>query len=160
MADEKVLAAQKWVNATYANVPGYAKCPEDGSTGWSTMFSLTMALQAELAMAPLVASFGPGTLSELAKRGGIGPNESNVNIKKIIEHALFCKGYWGGDGSGSYGAATDKSVRALKNDAGVDASNGLVQPKIFKALLSMDAYVSVTGGTDTVRAVQRRLNSR
>lgn len=160
MADDKVLAAQKWVNATYANVPGYAKCPEDGRTGWSTMFSLTMALQAELAMAPLVASFGPGTLSELAKRGDIGPNESNVNIKKIIEHALFCKGYWGGDGSGSYGAATDKSVRALKNDAGVDASNGLVQPKIFKALLSMDAYVSVTGGTDTVRAVQRWLNSR
>ncbi|MFI0965769.1 glycoside hydrolase domain-containing protein [Streptomyces sp. NPDC021080] len=160
MADDKVLAAQKWVNATYANIPGYAKCPEDGRTGWSTMFSLTMALQAELGMAPLMASFGPGTLSELAKRGDIGPNESNVNIKKIVEHALFCKGYWGGDGTGSYGAATDKSVRNLKNDAGVDASNGLVPPKIFKALLSMDAYVSITGGTDTVREVQRWLNSR
>ncbi|MFE0509135.1 glycoside hydrolase domain-containing protein [Streptomyces sp. NPDC058964] len=160
MADDKVLAAQKWVNATYANIPGYAKCPEDGRTGWSTMFSLTMALQAELGIAPLVASFGPGTLSTLAARGDIGPGESNVNIKKIVEHALFCKGYWGGDGTGSYGAATDKSVRALKNDAGVDASNGLVQPKIFKALLSMDAYVSITGGTDTVREVQRWLNSR
>lgn len=161
MADEKVLAAQKWVNATYSMVPGYTKCPEDGRTGWSTMFSLTMALQAELTMAPLVASFGPGTLAELAKRGDIGPGEQNVNIKKIVEHALFCKGYWGGDGTGSYGAATDKSVRALKNDAGVDASNGLVSPKVFKALLSMDAYISSpAGGTDTVRAVQRWLNGR
>ncbi|GGP51225.1 glycoside hydrolase domain-containing protein [Streptomyces melanogenes] len=161
MADEKVLAAQKWVNATYSMVPGYTKCPEDGRTGWSTMFSLTMALQAELTMAPLVASFGPGTLAELAKRGDIGPGEQNVNIKKIVEHALFCKGYWGGDGTGSYGAATDKSVRALKNDAGVDASNGLVSPKVFKALLSMDAYISSpTGGTDNVRGVQRWLNGR
>ncbi|MEU4349997.1 glycoside hydrolase domain-containing protein [Streptomyces sp. NPDC023838] len=161
MADEKVLAAQEWVNATYSMVPGYVKCPEDGRTGWSTMFSLTMALQATLGMAPLVASFGPGTLSELAKRGDIGPNEQNVNIKKIVEHALFCKGYWGGDGTGSYGAATDKSVRALKNDAGLDASNGLVSPKVFKALLSMDAYISSpNGGTDTVRAVQRWLNGR
>ncbi|WP_369376762.1 glycoside hydrolase domain-containing protein [Streptomyces sp. cg36] len=160
MADEKVLAAQKWVNATYAAVPGFVKAPEDGRTGWSTMFALTMALQAELGIAPLVASFGPGTLAKLAARPDIGAGESNANIKKIVEHALFCKGYWGGDGSGSYGSATDKSVRALKNDAGIDASNGSVQPKVFKALLSMDAYVSVPGGTDRVRAVQRWLNGR
>ncbi|MFK8908031.1 glycoside hydrolase domain-containing protein [Streptomyces sp. YS-3] len=161
MADEKVLAAQRWVNATYATVPGYARCPEDGRTGWSTMFSLTMALQAELGMAPLVASFGPGTLATLAKRDDIGPSEQNVNIKKIVEHALFCKGYWGGDGTGAYAAVTERSVRALKDDAGIDATNGLVSPKVFKALLSMDAYVSSPlGGTDRVRAVQRWLNGR
>ncbi|PKV87527.1 glycoside hydrolase domain-containing protein [Streptomyces sp. TLI_146] len=160
MADEKVLAAQKWVNSTYAATPGYVRCPEDGRTGWSTMFSLTMALQAELGITPLVASFGPGTLAKLAARPDINANEPNVNIKKIVEHALFCKGYWGGDGTGSYGSATGTSVMALKKDAGVDASNGWVQPKIFKALLSMDAYVSVPGGTDHVREVQRWLNSR
>ncbi|GAA0580106.1 glycoside hydrolase domain-containing protein [Streptomyces crystallinus] len=160
MADEKVLAAQKWVNSTYAATPGYVRCPEDGRTGWSTMFSLTMALQAELGITPLVASFGPGTLAKLAARGDINANEPNVNIKKIVEHALFCKGYWGGDGTGAYGSATGGSVMALKKDAGVDASNGWVQPKIFKALLSMDAYVSVPGGTDRVREVQRWLNSR
>ncbi|MEU5438052.1 glycoside hydrolase domain-containing protein [Streptomyces sp. NPDC020719] len=160
MADDRVLAAQKWVNATYAAVPGYVKCPEDGRTGWSTMFSLTMALQVELGITPLVASFGPGTLAKLAARGDIGANEPNANIKRIVQHALFCKGYWGGDGNGNYDLATAKSVGKLKVDAGIENSDLLVQPKIFKALLTMDAYVSVPGGTDKVREVQRWLNGR
>ncbi|MEV5880764.1 glycoside hydrolase domain-containing protein [Streptomyces sp. NPDC052101] len=160
MADDRVLAAQKWVNATYAAVPGYVRCPEDGRTGWSTMFSLTMALQAELGITPLVAGFGPGTLAKLAARGDIGANEPNANIKRIVQHALFCKGYWGGDGNGNYDLATAKSVGKLKVDAGIENSDLLVQPKIFKALLTMDAYVSVEGGTDKVREVQRWLNGR
>ncbi|MDH6137698.1 peptidoglycan hydrolase-like protein with peptidoglycan-binding domain [Kitasatospora sp. MAA4] len=160
MADEKVLAAQKWVNATYASVPGYTKCPEDGRTGWSTMFSLTMGLQAELGISPVVASFGPGTLAKLAARGDIGSNEPNANIRRIIQHGLFCKGYWGGDGKGTYDALTGQSVAKLKIDAGLDGTNAMMQPKLFKALLTMDAYVMLAGGSDKVREIQRWLNGR
>ncbi|MBV2156553.1 glycoside hydrolase domain-containing protein [Kitasatospora sp. SUK 42] len=160
MADEKVLAAQKWVNATYANTPGYTRCPEDGRTGWSTMFSLTMGLQAELGISPVVASFGDGTLAKLTARGDIGSNEPNVNIRKIIQHALFCKGYWGGDGNGTYDALMGQSVAKLKINAGLDGTNAMVQPKVFKALLTMDAYVVLAGGSEKVRDIQRWLNGR
>ncbi|WP_331741780.1 glycoside hydrolase domain-containing protein [Streptomyces sp. NBC_01006] len=160
MADAKVLAAQQWVNSTYGAVPGYVRCPENGLTGWSTMYALTMGLQHELGIAPVSASFGPTTLARLAARADIAEPEPNANIKKIVGHALFCKGYWGGDGSGVYGPGVGESVMKLKEHAGIDASNGWVQPKVFKALLCMDAYVTVSGGTDRVRTVQRWLNSR
>jgi hypothetical protein len=42
VVDDKVLEAQQWVNATYGGVVGYQRCPEDGNTGWLTMWSLTM----------------------------------------------------------------------------------------------------------------------
>jgi hypothetical protein len=44
VVDAKVLQAQQWVNATYGTVAGYVKCPEDGKTAWSVMYSLTMGL--------------------------------------------------------------------------------------------------------------------
>ncbi|WP_331721106.1 glycoside hydrolase domain-containing protein [Streptomyces sp. NBC_00454] len=161
MTDAKVLAAQQWANSTYGAVPGYARCPEDGQTGWSTMYALTMGLQHELGIAPVSASFGPTTLAKLAERPDISLIEPNLNIKKIVQHALFCKGYWGGDGTGDlWMTGTVESVRKLKEHAGIDATNGAVPPKVFKALLSMDAYVTVSGGTDRVRTVQRWLNSR
>lgn len=160
MADEKVLAAQKWANATYSGVSGYNKCPEDGRTGWSTMFSLTRALQHELGIGTLSDSFGPTTLSKLAARGDIGSKEPNANIRKIVQHALFCKGYWGGDGEGTYDAQTSQAVAKLKIDAGLDATNGMVQPKLFKALLNMDAYVLLAGGNEQVRSIQQWLNGR
>ncbi|MBU5895482.1 hypothetical protein JVW19_26265, partial [Vibrio cholerae O1] len=61
--DTKVLDAQTWVNATYGGVSGYVGCPEDGRTGWSTMNALVMGLQHELGISPVVASFGPTTMS-------------------------------------------------------------------------------------------------
>ncbi|MER7823761.1 glycoside hydrolase domain-containing protein [Streptomyces sp. NPDC096097] len=160
--DEKVLAAQKWVNATYYNkgITQVGLAPEDGKTGWGTMYAFTRALQYELGITPVSNSFGPTTLAKLAARGDIGPGETNVNIRKIVQHALFCKGYWGGDGNGTYALDTSRSVVELKQNAGLDSSNGAVQPKVFKALLSMDAYVLLSGGSEKVREIQRWLNGR
>ncbi|GAA3893980.1 hypothetical protein GCM10023084_53520 [Streptomyces lacrimifluminis] len=56
MADEKVLEAQRWVNRKYSGVNGYTRCAEDGRTGWGTMRALTMGLQHELGISPVVAS--------------------------------------------------------------------------------------------------------
>lgn len=94
MADPKVLEAQQWVNATYRNVPGYVPCPEDGRTGWATMYSLVMGLQHELGISPVVANFGPTTTARFQALGEIGHGwDRNRNIVRILQHGLFCKGY-------------------------------------------------------------------
>ncbi|MCP2267816.1 Peptidoglycan-binding (PGRP) domain of peptidoglycan hydrolases-containing protein [Actinokineospora diospyrosa] len=159
MADVKVLEAQRWVNATYGAVPGYVRCPEDGKTAWSTMFSLTRALQRELGIATLSDSFGPTTLSLLTQRGNVGPGYANANIVRIVQHALFCKGYWGGTTNGVYSQATLTAVTQLKSDMGV-GGDGTLPPKVFKALLTMDAYVLLSGGDEQVRLIQQWLNNR
>ncbi|MFF4244941.1 glycoside hydrolase domain-containing protein [Streptomyces sp. NPDC001822] len=166
MADDKVLEAQQWVNATYGGVSGYARCPEDGRTGWSTMYSLVMGLQHELGISPVVASFGPTTLSKLAALGDIGFGwNGNANIVRIIQHGLFCKGYWGANGYGEFGAVTTEAVDEMRVDMGLpDAGSGIdggvVTPQIFKCILNMDAYVVVAGGTDKIRSIQQWLNGR
>ncbi|WP_158850146.1 glycoside hydrolase domain-containing protein [Saccharothrix deserti] len=160
MVDQKVLEAQQWVNATYGAVPGYTRCAEDGRTGWPTMHSLTRALQHELGITTLSDSFGPTTLAKLTERGPVGPGFADPNIVRIVQHALFCKGYWAGETtSGTYGATTQNAVVRMKADCGVTAA-GVLQPKWFKALLTMDAYILVSGGSTEVRAIQQWLNHR
>ncbi|MFC9678468.1 hypothetical protein [Streptomyces sp. NPDC056948] len=57
-----------------------------------------MGLQHELGISPVVANFGAGTLAKVQALGTIGIGwQKNKNIVKILRHALFCKGYWGGD---------------------------------------------------------------
>ncbi|KDN79348.1 hypothetical protein DF19_28515 [Streptomyces olindensis] len=162
MADEKVLAAQKWVNATYGGVSGYARCPEDGKTGWPVMYSLTMGLQHELGISPVVANFGAGTLAKVQALGTIGIGwQKNKNIVKILRHALFCKGYWGGDtGVASFDSVAAASVDKMKENMGIEQDGGVVQPKVLKAMLNMDAYAVLAGGTDKVRSIQQWLNGR
>ncbi|MER6949565.1 glycoside hydrolase domain-containing protein [Nonomuraea sp. NPDC000554] len=157
--DAKVLEAQKWVNATYGQVSGYKKCAEDGITGWATMYSLTRALQIELGVTPLSDNFGPTTLAKLGALGDIGPNTANKNIIKILQHGLFCKGYWGASQYGVYDGTTHIAVQALLTNAGLNQINS-VQPKGFKAILTMDSYLLVEGGREKVRDVQRWLNGR
>ncbi|MFJ6741623.1 glycoside hydrolase domain-containing protein [Streptomyces sp. NPDC091279] len=161
MADAKVLEAQKWVNATYAAVPGYQTCPEDGNTGWSTMYALTMGLQKELGISPVVANFGDGTVTKLAALGELGSGwAQNTNIIKIIRHGLFCKGYTGGySDTGYYDPDIALAVKHMQDDMGLSQS-GTLQAKVFKALLNMDAYVVTAGGSDEVRSIQQWINGR
>lgn len=160
--DEKILAGQQWVNRTYAKVPGYVPCEENGRTGWATINALTMGLQHELGIDPVVPNFGEGTLAALAARPPVGPGEPNPNLCNIVQHGLFAKGYWGGDGDGVFSAVTATSVARMAGDMGVLAPGEKqdVTPKIFRALLSLDAYVVTAGGTEEVRSIQQWLNGR
>ncbi|MER6528304.1 glycoside hydrolase domain-containing protein [Streptomyces sp. NPDC001508] len=161
MADEKVLEAQKWVNSTYGSVSGYEKCPENGQTGWSTMYALTMGLQKELGISPVVANFGDGTLAKLAALGELSSGwAKNENIVKIIRYGLFCKGYTGGyNDTGYYDPDIELAVKKMQGDMGLSQS-GTLQAKVFKALLNMDAYVLTAGGSEEVRSIQQWLNGR
>ncbi|MDN5667470.1 MAG: DUF1906 domain-containing protein [Renibacterium salmoninarum] len=161
--DPKVQEAQQWVNATYGQVTGYVRCPENGLTGWSTMYSLTMGLQHELGISPVVASFGPTTMAKLEEllkpsgEMGIGWNK-NGNIVRILQHGLFCKGYWGANEYGNFDSWTSDSVQKLRANMGLPL--GATSSIIFRCILNMDAYVVLAGGAANVREIQQWLNGR
>jgi peptidoglycan hydrolase-like protein with peptidoglycan-binding domain len=159
--DANVLAAQKWVNSTYAAVPGYNRVTEDGIPGWQTTYGLTRALQHELGITALADNFGPGTLAALSAHGPIGPAETNHNLVSIAQCAGYCKGYDPGGIDGAYGPLAAAMVAALMRDAGLESTiDGKLSPKVFKALLNLDAYDLVQGGSASLRDAQRWLNGR
>ncbi|MFD9691442.1 glycoside hydrolase domain-containing protein [Kitasatospora sp. NPDC059088] len=166
MADEMVRLAQKFINTTYNSgaMLGISKLEEDGRTGWPTMYALTRALQYEMGITALSNSFGPTTLSTLqAKYPRL--DESTVpsaNFCRILQAALYCKGYDGGEIDGKYNDRVKAAVGRLKTHMGLESvfPGSALEPKVVKGLLTMDAYVTVNGGTDGVRAIQRWLNGR
>ncbi|MFD9440569.1 glycoside hydrolase domain-containing protein [Streptomyces sp. NPDC060006] len=162
MADEMVELAQRFINSY--NVPGIPKVEVNGKTSWTVMYALTRALQHELGITTLSDSFGPTTLSTLQSRFGpqIDEMTRHGNVYRIVQSALYCKGYDGGGMEGTYNGRTAESVTDLKSDMGVGGAypgSGL-QPKVFKALLTMDPYVRVGTGTEQVRSIQQWLNGR
>lgn len=158
--DEMVLQAQKWVNLMYGNNVGFQKAPENGKTGWQTMFALTMGLQIELGITTLAPSFGPTTLAKLTEKFpkiGTGTNTPK-NVVKLIQSGMYCKGYDGGDINGDFSKITEAGVKKLQGHIGSSQSNGIITPKLFKALLNMDAYISVMNGSEKIRSIQQWLN--
>ncbi|MDQ0405029.1 MULTISPECIES: glycoside hydrolase domain-containing protein [unclassified Streptomyces] len=161
--DQQVLRAQKWVNEKYGSVAGYQRCPEDGRTGWSTMYSLTMGLQHELGISPVVASFGPGTYSRVEALGDIGFGwEENRDLLACIQFGMWCKGYWAvePESEGWFTGVTREAVKELRSNMGLPEGDGVLNVKIIKAILNMDAYVVVAGGSEEVQGIQRWLNGR
>ncbi|MFM9615449.1 hypothetical protein DF268_31175 [Streptomyces sp. V2] len=160
MADEQVLRAQKWVNSNYGGVAGYVACPENGVSGWGTMNSLVMALQHELGISPVVASFGPTTYAKLAALGDIGFEwDKNRKLVAVLQFGLWCKGYWAvePESEGWFTGVTRDAVEKLRSNMGIGGA-GVINAKIAKAILNMDAYVVVAGGTDKIRSIQQWLN--
>ncbi|MEV6512437.1 glycoside hydrolase domain-containing protein [Streptomyces sp. NPDC051642] len=161
MVDAMVEQAQRFINSY--DVDGIPKVEVDGRTSWTVMFALTRALQHELGMTTLADSFGPATLAALQSRFPvIDANTRNGNIYRIVQSGLYCKGYDGDQINGDYTERVSASVTSLKRNMGVDAAypGDSLTPKVFKALLTMDAYVLVEGGTDAIRSVEQWLNSR
>ncbi|MCH4825185.1 glycoside hydrolase domain-containing protein [Planococcus halocryophilus] len=161
--DSMVFEVQQWVNLNYLEVPGYIPAPENGKTGWSTMYSLTMALQHELGISPVIESFGPSTQAAYEAWGevsmGYVPNTlKGLRIVMIIQGACWCKGYNPGGFSGTFGAGTKSAIIDLQTDVNLPIKDGKVYGYIFKALLSMDAYVQTTDGDPKIREMQRDLN--
>jgi peptidoglycan hydrolase-like protein with peptidoglycan-binding domain len=166
--DIRVFEAQEWVNAICYGVPGYNPAPEDGETGWSTMFAFTRALQHLLGITALSDTFGNGTLSALTSQfpviGESTPTPGNPattasKVVGIMQAALWCKGYWSAADFGVWNVDTGNSLESINSRIGLTASRNLT-PKVFKSLLTMDAYVVVGSGTSANREVQQWLNSR
>lgn len=158
--DQKVLEAQRWVNATYRGVDGYVPVAEDGVTGSRTLGALTRGLQHELGITALSDTFGPTTLSLLTQHGGIATSETNPHLVSLVQCACYCTGYDPGGITGTFGTHTSSAVDLLMTRAGLGRFTGVVAPKVVKALLSLDAYTLLPGGSAAVREVQRWLNGR
>ncbi|MEU0131026.1 MULTISPECIES: glycoside hydrolase domain-containing protein [unclassified Streptomyces] len=166
MADELVRRAQRFVNTTYNNgaTLGISKLDENGKTGWTTMYALTRALQYEMGITSLSDSFGPTTLSTIgAKYGKLdGTTIPNANFCRVVQSALYCKGYDGGEIDGTYNSRVQDAVLKLNRDMGVSSTypGSSLWPKVVKGLFNMDAYVTIGGGSDSIRSIQQWLNGR
>ncbi|UYT10436.1 glycoside hydrolase domain-containing protein [Lactococcus garvieae] len=160
MADEMVLATQKWLNKTYGNIPEFDKCPENGKTGWPTIYSLIEGLQIELGIAhpSLSPIFGPTTsrlFDEKATPKLVDGYKSNIVY--LIQGAFWCKGISPGAFDGVYSNYTRQAIIKLQGYAGFDP-DGILSSMWAAALFDMSAFVLVPGGDSKVRLIQQNLN--
>jgi peptidoglycan hydrolase-like protein with peptidoglycan-binding domain len=164
LADIYIFDAQKWVNATYKDAPGYIKCPENGRPGWSTVLSFTQGLQHELGISPTVQTFGPGTFNAVKQRGTLPSDEPNAKLIRLYNGALWCKGYWTSTKQLIWNSDSQTALERLYSDAGLSYANAsqryAMWPHIVKALMRMDQFRLVPRGDIKIQRIQQRLNSR
>ena len=92
--DEMVKRTQVYLNAMYGGNSGYEVIPENGITGWTTIYALTRALQIELGITATADSFGPTTISKFNSKFPNGIKQQNSsdttenNIYAIIQGAF------------------------------------------------------------------------
>ena len=167
MSDIMVLKTQQWLNTTYGGMTGYTIIPENGITGWTTIYALLHALQIELGITATADNFGPSTITRFNNRFPNGIQEQNYpssyedNIYGIIQGALWCKGYSTGASSITkhfYGG-TGGAVEELKYDAGCIDTSSTVTLNVIKALMSMTQFKLVNGGNTSIRQAQREMNN-
>jgi peptidoglycan hydrolase-like protein with peptidoglycan-binding domain len=161
MVDQAVIKAQQFVNSY--TVSGIPRVEENGKTSWTVMYALTRILQYELGISTLSDNFGPTTMATLqAKYPVINSATNHINLYRVVQSGLYCKGYDGGDIDGTYNSRVSASVLKAKQNMGVAAVYSVdgVTPKVLKALLNMDAYVVTSGGNEQTRSAQQWLNSR
>lgn len=164
LADVHLHAAQKRCNEQYKNVPGYLPCPEFGRPSWATVLSFTQGLQHELGISPVVQNFGPGTFDAVKRRNTMPQQELNANIIRLLNGALWAKGYWTSTQQAIWNADSQAALERLYREAGLDYGNlsqrYAMWPHVVKALMRMDQFRLVPGGDVNIQRVQQRLNQR
>lgn len=170
--DDMVYLTQKWLNQEYGDVSGFGSVPENGKTGWKTIYGLTRALQYELGITSLADNFGPKTQEAYKKNILSRDDNATSNMYAILQGALWCKGYSPGYNF-DYNSITDtvtvdavfderveEAVIEMKTDAGLINPNGVVTLNTMKALLSMDAFklLKSYGGKEVIREMQQKFN--
>lgn len=166
--DPYVLNVQQWVNNTYRGKTGYTEIPENGKTGWTTIYALLHALQIELGITATADNFGTGTINAFNRDypNGVKQQDDDDTTKKniygIIQGALLCKGYSIGASTPTcnfYGGTGD-AIKSLKADAGLTDTTSTVTLNIMKALMSMDYFYSydTSERTQNIISMQRYLN--
>lgn len=157
--DPWVLEVQQWLNETYGNVAGFGSVPEDGYTGWNTIYGLIRAVQHELGITTLVDNFGATTSALWDKE--VTPNLINTyesNFVKLIDGAFRCKGMGTGKFNTIYTTDNDNAIKQLKIAAGFESVNNTLDSTWAKALFDMSAFVLVPSGDATIRSMQQGLN--
>lgn len=164
MYDYRKADAQKWLNSTYSGRSGFVPVKEDGISAGTLLFKgFVRALQFEIGLEKLGVSeangsFGPATFRNCPTIQ-VGSIDTANNFVKLIQHALFCKGYHAGAVTGEFKGKTIDAVLKLKLHAlGFDDGDSSVTPLWFKAILNSDAYICVNRGDPQIRSIQQHLN--
>lgn len=150
--DEMVLETQQWLNETYKGRHGYNKVPENGKTGWDTIYGLTRALQIELGISEPADNFGPTTQRLFKPLKKQAPDSKPTNMNYILQGALWCKGFNPGGFSGVFYENTESAVKEFQKAAGLTKQDGIVTALIMKALLDMSAFRLVAGGDRSAKS--------
>lgn len=154
-----VLETQRWLNKTYGALAAFEHAPEDGHTGWPTIYALREALQYETHSTAIGQGFG--TATEAAVDSVV--NQLKVgysgNLVYLIEGAFWCKGINPGAFAGKYTIETQSAVEQLQRNAGVVA-NGVMTTQLMKALFDMSAFTLLQGGSSEIRSMQQYLNGK
>ncbi len=159
--DPWVLEVQQWLNKTYGNVLGFGSVPEDGRTGWDTVYGLIRAVQHELGITELVNNFGETTSALWDQQ--VTPNLINTYespIVKLIDGAFRCKGMGNGKFDTVYTLDNDDATKGLKIAAGFENPTSTLDSMWAKALFDMSAFVLVQGGDERTREMQQTLNRK
>ncbi|MBO0438890.1 glycoside hydrolase domain-containing protein [Candidatus Enterococcus ikei] len=159
ITDPWVKKVQKWLNETYQGKSGWGSVPEDGKTGWPTIYGLIRAVQVELGITSLADNFGPTTQAKWDQKvPGLLVEGTKHNIIKLIDGALICKGLGTLKFSETYDLSTDYGIKQFKSLAGFHEPTGALAAMWAKALFDMSAFKKVFGGSEKVREVQQYLN--
>ncbi|WP_395320374.1 glycoside hydrolase domain-containing protein [Fructilactobacillus frigidiflavus] len=154
--DQQVLKVQKWLNSEYGKVNGFDKVPENGRTGWDTIFGLREGLQHELGISSLSGGFGPKTQDALSTQVAKYKVGYKGKIAKLIQGAFWCKGYSPEAFDTNFSIYTQAAVDSLRKDAGLTSGN--LNVPLMAALFDMSAFKLLEGGTSSVRSMQQYLN--
>jgi len=160
MADAMVLEFQQYLNGKYSGQSGYDDVPENGQTGWLTIYGAIEGLQIELGIATPAPNFGDGT--KVAYDAQVTPNWGSSlpsAIVYLIQGAFWCKGISPNAFNGIYSNDLDVAVEVLKYNAGFTAPNGVLTGEWAKALFDMSAFTLVAGGDANIRTMQQWMNA-
>lgn len=158
--DERVKDVQVWLNQTYGKVSGFKKAPENGLTGWPTIYSLREGLQHELGITALAEGFGDSTKKALSAKIGDLKRGYHGNIIKLVKGAFWCKGISPNNFTDSFDSDLTTAIKSLQGDAGITA-NGQLTVNLIAALFDMSAFVLIPGqGKSKVRQMQQYLNGK
>lgn len=161
IGDPWVLEVQKWLNKTYGNVSGFGSVPENGKTGWPTVYGIIRGVQHELGITSLADNFGPTTQRLWNEKvPQLLVNGKKHNIIQLIEGAFRCKGLGQGSFKNTYDVNTDYAIKQLKSLAGFENPNNQFTDIWAKALFDMSAFTLVSGGNRKVQEVQKYLNRK
>ncbi|MFS1087809.1 glycoside hydrolase domain-containing protein [Enterococcus casseliflavus] len=157
--DPWVLNVQNWLNETYSTVSGWGSVPEDGRTGWPTIYGIIKAVQHELGITSLANNFGVTTQAKWdAKISSLLVLGTKHRIIKLIDAGMICKGMGTGAFSEEYTQSTKNAILQFKYAAGVNESTDNFSSMWAKALFDMSAFSLVYGGSLKIQQVQMYLN--
>lgn len=161
MADSFVLEAQKYLNGTYGHNSNWVHLDENGMTGGLMMEGLVRAFQIEHGVPSVTGYLGPYTVNVMRSLNDIekmDPSDEPSSDVKLIQCALFCKGYHAGGITGIYYTNGVNAIKQYQEDAGLKTS-GVIDWKVWQGLFSMGWFQLVPGGDPTLRVIQRSINA-